>query len=103
MDGQVPAILLGIAIPALMLFCGSVVLFCAEKTLWSLLQMLGAGCLIIVVLTHIGKAFDLLPWMRWGSENSMGHFLDLGGATLGLSLFPAGYLMDVLTRKSALR
>jgi hypothetical protein len=29
---------------------------------------LGAGCLMVVVLTHIFETFHLLPWMHWGPE-----------------------------------
>jgi hypothetical protein len=31
-----------------------------------LIQLLGAGCLIAVVLTHISEAFHWFPWMHWG-------------------------------------
>ena len=33
-----------------------------------LIQLLGAGCLIAVVLTHISEAFHWLPWMHWGAR-----------------------------------
>ena len=55
--------------------------------------MLGAGCLVVVVLTHLREALHLLPWMHWGLEHSAGHYLDLGSAVLGLTLFPIGYLL----------
>ena len=45
--------------PASMLFSGSVVLFRRGKTLWSFLQLLGAGCLEIVVLAHFTEALNL--------------------------------------------
>ena len=31
-----------------------------------LIQLLGAGCLIAVVLTRISEAFHWFPWMHWG-------------------------------------
>jgi len=34
--------------------------------------------------------------MRWGLEDSPGHYLDLVSAILGLTLFPAGYLAHAL-------
>src|SRR5207302_1807390 len=40
------------AVPASMLLSGSVVLFFRGKTVWCLLQLLGAGCLVVVVLIH---------------------------------------------------
>jgi len=71
-----------------MLFSGSVVLFFRRKTVCSLLQVLGAGCLVVVVLTHVCEALDLIPWMHWGLGHSVGHYLDLVSAILGLTLFP---------------
>src|SRR5437879_9719193 len=85
-------------LPACMLFSGSVVLFFRGKTVWSLLQLLGAGCLVLVVLTHISEALHLFPWMHWGLEDSVGHYLDLWSAVFGLTLFPVGYLFHALTK-----
>jgi hypothetical protein len=79
------------------LFSGSAVLFFKGKRVYSFLQLLGAACLVVVALTHICEALHLFPWMRWGSEHSVGHYLDFGSALLGLTLFPVGYLFDVLT------
>src|ERR1700687_680325 len=87
--------------PAAILFIGSVLLFLRERTLGSFLQMLGAGCLVMVVLTHICEALQLFPWMQWGSEHSVGHYLDLGSGVLCLTLFPVGYLLDALTKRHA--
>jgi hypothetical protein len=85
-------------VPACMLLFGSAVLFFRGKTVYSLLQLLGAGCLIVVVLTHLCEALGLFPWMHWGDEHSVGHYLDLGSAVLGLTLFPVGYLLHALTK-----
>jgi len=75
-------------VPGCVLFFGSVLLFSRGKTLGSFLQLLGAGCLLIVVLTHFCEALHLFPWMHWGDERSVGHYLDLASAVLGLTLFP---------------
>src|SRR6266852_4591082 len=85
-------------VPACMLFSGSAVLFLREKAVYSFLQLLGAGCLMVVVLTHVSKALHLFPWMQWGLEHSVGHYLDLSGAVLGLTI---GYLLHVLTKQHA--
>jgi hypothetical protein len=58
------------------------------------LMLLGAGCLTIVVLTHVCEAFHLVPVMGWGLRNSLGHYLDLSAAALGLAFFPAGFLFS---------
>jgi hypothetical protein len=86
-------------VPVSMLFAGSAVLFSRGKTLRSFLQLLGAGCLVMVAFTHVSEALRLFPWMHWGLENSAGHYLDFCSAVLGLTLFPIGYLLDALQRE----
>ena len=88
-------------VPACMLFSGSAILFLRGKTVWSFLQLLGAGCLVVVVLTHICEALHLFPWMHWGLEDSVGHYLDFWSAVLGLTLFPVGYLFYALRKRRA--
>jgi hypothetical protein len=84
-------------IPASMLFVGSIYVFFGAKTVWSFLQLLGAVCLLVVALTHVFEAFRLFGWMHWGLKQSAGHYLDFWSAILGLTLFPAGYLLYSLT------
>ena len=86
-------------VPAGMLFSGSIVLFFREKTVCSLLQLLGAGSLVVVVLTHVCEALHQFPWMHWGLEQGVGHYLDFWSAVLGLTLFPVGYLFHALTKR----
>jgi hypothetical protein len=84
--------------PTCMLFAGSLILFLRVRTVCRLLQLLGSGCLVMVVLIHLSEVLHLLPGMGWGLENSAGHYLDLWSATLGLTLFPVGYLLCALQR-----
>jgi predicted Na+-dependent transporter len=86
-------------VPVCMMFVGSVVLFSRAKTVASFLQLLGAGCLVIVVLTHLSEALHLFPWMNFGRPHSVGHYLDLWSAALGLTLFPIGYLLHALKKR----
>ena len=72
--------LLGIGAPACLLFSGSVVLFFRGKTVPSFLQLLGAGCLLVVVLAHVSEALHLFPWMQWGLPQSVGHYVDFWSA-----------------------
>ncbi len=72
-------------VPTGLLLSGSLVLFIREKIVSCLLQLLGSGCLVVVVLTHFCEALHLFPWMHWGLEHSAGHYLDLGSAVLGLA------------------
>ena len=57
--------------------------------------------LVIVALTHLFEALDMFPWMHWGVEDSLGHYLDLSSAVLGLALFPTGYLLHTLATQHA--
>jgi hypothetical protein len=86
-------------VPAIMLFSGSLVLFFKRKNVSALVQLVGAACLLVVVLTHVCEAFHLFPSMHFGREHSVGHYLDVWSAVLGLSLFPIGYLLDALTNR----
>ena len=86
-------------VPVIVLFWRSVVLFFREKVASSFLQLLGAGCLVVVVLTHVCEALHLFPGMHWGLEHSIGHYLDFWSAVLGLTLFPIGYLLHALTSR----
>jgi len=88
-------------VPILVLFSGAVALYARTKTASSLVQMLGAACLVVVVLVHVCEALDLFPSMRWGAADSIGHYVDLASALLGLCLFPIGYLFHALSRRVA--
>jgi hypothetical protein len=101
MSGRAFAALLGIGISICLLFSGSAMLFSKENTVGSFLQLLGAGCLTVVLLTHIYETFDLVPWMQWGAGHSAGHYLDFVSAVLGLTFFPIGYLSHALKKRRA--
>ncbi len=88
-------------VPVCILFAGSVVLYFRNKTPSSVLQLLGAGCLVIVLFTHICEALGLFPWMHWGLKGSIGHYLDFWSAAVGLTLFPVGYLFHALGNRHA--
>jgi hypothetical protein len=81
------------------LFGGSVVLLFRVKTAWCVLQVVGAGSLGAVILARLCEGLHLLTWMGLGLEHSLGHYVDLLGAVLGATLFPLGYLVDVLARR----
>lgn len=89
-----------ILLPSCLLFSGAIIFFVRGRSARSFLQVLGAGCLVVVALTHICEAFHLFPWMKWGLEHSAGHYLDLSSAVLGVTLFPIGYLLDALSKRN---
>lgn len=88
------------SVPACLISAGAVVWFSRLKTVPALLQLVGAGSLLVVVLAHACEALHLFAWMNWGSEHSPGHYLDLLSAILGFTLFPLGYLLQALTKPS---
>lgn len=90
-------------LPAGMLFFGAVVVFSRGRAVGSFLQLVGAGSLVVVVLTHICEALRLFPWMQWGLEATPGHYLDLGSAILTVTLFPLGYFATSLVTTKARR
>ena len=83
-------------LPVSLLLSGSILLFRKGKTFHSFLQLIGTGCLLLAVLTHVSEALHLFSWMGWGMEDSAGHYIDLSSAVLGLTMFPVGYLLHVL-------
>lgn len=80
-------------LPIGMLVVGSAILFFRSKNVYSLLQLFGAACLLVVVITHLFEALHLFPGMGWGLEDSVGHYVDLASAVLGVTLFPVGYVI----------
>lgn|SRR5262249_34365487 len=66
------------SVPTCILFAGSLVLLLREKAPSSYLQVVGTGCLVVVVLAHICEALQFFPSMGWGLERSAGHYLNVG-------------------------
>src|SRR6202035_951035 len=88
-------------VPTGLLLFWSAIGFCRSRTLPSFWQLFGAGCLLLVVLTHTCEALQLLPWMHWGDEHSVGHYLDLASAVLGVTLLPIGYFFQARRKRHA--
>ena|SRR2546426_11176057 len=86
-------------VPTSALVAASLVLFTRSRNTGSFLQLFGAPCLVVVVLTHVFEALDLLPWMQWGRPHSVGHYVDLWSAVLGLTFVPAGYALRRMRRR----
>jgi len=77
------------------------IMFSKQRMVPLLLQLVGVGCLAVVALTHVCEALHLFPGMHWGEGHSIGHYLDLVSAVLGLTLLPLGYLLHLLTKRRA--
>jgi hypothetical protein len=84
------ATLIGFGLSVLVVFLGSAVLFARERAASSFLQLIGAGGLVVAVLTRVAEAFDLLPGMGWGLPHSAGHYIDLVSSLSGATLFLVG-------------
>lgn len=73
------------------------------RTLWRWLQLAGAVCLGMVLFAHVAEEFHLFPAMGWGLPNTSGHYLDLAGAVLGLTLLPVGFCADAILRNRKMK
>jgi hypothetical protein len=79
-----------VPIPVLLLMAYSVLRFLRQRVVGSVLEAFGAACLTLVVLTHVAEGLNVFPRMRWGQPDSVGHYVDLCSAVLGLTLTPVG-------------
>ena len=88
-----------IGVPVSAGFVASAILFAKEKTAGAFLLLVGAGFLIVVVLTHVAEELRLFPWMGWGLPNSLGHYVDLVSAIAGLILLSFVYVSRRLAKR----
>ena len=86
-------------VPTGMLLVGSALQFSRRKGTAAIFQLIGAACLMVVIIAHVWEALNWFPWMHWGLEHSVGHYIDLWSAGLGIILFPVGYLLHALTKR----
>ena len=84
------------------LFVGSAFLYRRRVTVGAVLQSFGVACFAVVALTHVLEAFAIVPSFGWGQAHSIGHFIDLGSASLGLMLVFAGLAVQFVQRPSRL-
>jgi hypothetical protein len=80
------------SIPVTAIFSYAITVFVRRRSVWAAVQLTGAAGLVLVVVAHVCEALHLLPWFGWGQEHSVGHYIDLSGAILGLALLPLGYV-----------
>lgn len=82
----------------MLLLSGSWLGYSRDKTPGALLQLLGAVSFAGVVFAHVCEALQLFPGMKWGEDGSVGHYLDLAFAVIGVTAFPLGYLLAATER-----
>jgi len=85
----------------LILLRGAAALYAQTRAVSALLLIAGAACLMVVVFTHVCEALNLFPSMGWGAKGSVGHYLDLASAVLGVTLLAVGYLIYALSKRKA--
>jgi hypothetical protein len=61
-------------------------------------QLLGAGCLVIVVLAHVAEGLHWFPAMGWGQRDSVGHYIDLVSAAAGLTFLSMALILAYIRR-----
>jgi hypothetical protein len=80
------------SIPVSILLAWSAAVFSKSRTLGSTVQLFGALCLCVVVLTHLLEALHLFPFMGCGGQHSAGHYLDLASA-IGVAFLAVGLVL----------
>ena len=88
-----------IAAPVSLLLAWSLWTFTVTHTSAALLRLVGATCLVVVVVVHVAEAMHWFPGMGWGQPDSAGHYIDLTSAVLGMSLLSAGVFWPWATRR----
>lgn len=91
-------ILLGIGILVAVIFAASSIRLARDRMASAAVQVVGASGLVMVVLAHLAETFRWLPAMGWGRPDSVGHYLDLVSAIMGVTLLLLGYLAGALHR-----
>jgi hypothetical protein len=100
LEESVTAVLKGLlALVAAGVFLGvAVILLLTRKSLGAVVQGLGIGCFAVMALTHVFRAFSILPGLGWGQPHSVGHFVDLVAALLGVALVTTSFLLQYVHR-----
>ena len=70
-----------------------VALLWTRRSVSSTLRASGIGCFGVMALTHVFENFSILHELGWGRPHSVGHFVDLVAALLGVTLVIASFLL----------
>ena len=87
-----------IGTPILVLLVRSSQRFTRTPTVAAAFPVLGAGSLMVMVLTHVAEGLHLFPTMGWGQQHSAGHYLDWVSTFLGIAFLVAAALCPLLER-----
>ena len=87
------------SVAVLILLRAAAALYARTRAVSALVQVAGAVCLMVVVFAHVFEALNLFPLMGWGAKGTVGHYLDLASAVLGVALLAVGYLIYALGKR----
>ena len=71
----------------------SAALFMTRRDLGSALLATGIGWFGVMALTHFFESFSILPAFGWGQPHSVGHFIHLAAALLGITFVTLSFLL----------
>jgi hypothetical protein len=80
------------------LFVGSALVYHHRRSTGSALLLLATLCFIVAALTHVFEALGILSGFGWGRPDTLGHYIDLTAAMLGLTLLAIGLGLSVVRR-----
>ncbi len=72
------------------LFGAAVTRYRRRRSLAMTLTLVGSACFVLVAATHVFESLHLLTSAGWGQPQSVGHYIDLTVAVLGLASLLAG-------------
>ena len=64
------------------------------------LLLVAALCFVGVATMHVFEAFGIFSAVGWGQPNSVGHYLDLSAAMLGVTLLVTAMLLFWIRRRA---
>ena len=79
-------------------FGAAAIVYHKRRNTATVLLVLGAAFLIVVSLTHVFEAFGLFLAFGWGQPYSVGHYIDLGAALLGV-IFVLSALVTIYLKR----
>ena len=88
-----------IGAPILLLLVLSFLRFVRTPALTAAFPMLGAACLLVMVVSHVAEAQHFFPSMGWGERHSPGHYVDMTSTWLGIAFLVAASLCPLLRRR----
>src|SRR6476659_192639 len=81
------------------LWAGASLRFRHRRSAAAGLLVLATVCFLVVALTHVFESLAIMPAAGWGQPHSVGHYLDLAAALLGVAATVAAVLATLLRRR----